>query len=374
MNMEKWLGHDIPKLGFGFMRLPMLEGNTIDMEQTNRMVDTFLGAGFTYFDTAYGYHGGLSEPTIRKALVERHPRDSFQLATKLPPWELKVKEDMERIFTTQLERTGAGYFDFYLIHNVCKGFLETIDGLDVWSFLREKKEKGLVRHIGFSFHDTAELLDQTLTAHPEIEFVQLQINYADWESNGVQSRLCHEVAMRHKVSVIIMEPVKGGALAVLSDEARAVVLAAKPNASPASWAVRYAASLPHIVTVLSGMSNIEQIEDNIATMKDFAPLTEDEYAVIDKVRAILEATPTIPCTDCRYCIEKCPQNIPIPRILSNENARRIYGYTNKGSYGFATRNAGKASECIACGVCEGRCPQHIGIIDLMKECAEIYEN
>lgn len=373
--MEEWLGQHVLKLGFGMMRLPMMEGTSdaADMAQIMQMVDTFLAGGFTYVDTAYGYLGGKSEEITRKALVDRYPREAFLLATKLPPWELKTKEDMERIFQTQLQRTNAGYFDYYLLHSVNHSSIQVIDALDAWGFIRQKKEKGLVQHIGFSFHADAQFLDQQLDLHPEIEFVQLQVNYADWEDDKVQSRLCYEVARKHGKSVVIMEPVKGGALATLTDETRAVLEAATPNASPASWAMRYAASLEGIVTVLSGMSAIEQMEDNIRSMKNFQKLTVAERQTIDTVNRMLQATETTPCTDCRYCIEKCPQNIPIPAIIETSNRHKTYGLADKGHYGFVTRGKGKASDCIACGVCEGRCPQHIEIIDLLKDCAGMFE-
>jgi Predicted oxidoreductases of the aldo/keto reductase family len=373
-TMEKWLGENVQKLGFGLMRLPRLEdGKEIDLPTVNKMVDAFMEAGFTYFDTAFGYLNGQSEGIAKKAVVDRYPREKFLLATKLPPWELNTKEDMPRVFATQLERTGAGYFDFYLIHSVNKSNAEKLDTLDVWSFMKEKKAQGLARHIGFSYHDDAEMLDDILSKHPEMEFVQLQINYADWEDKNIQSRKCYEVARKHGVPVIIMEPVKGGALAVMTDEARAVMQAAKPEASLASWAMRYCGSIDGIVTILSGMSTPEQMEDNIHIMQRFEPLTEGDRETLCQVKKILDATPTVPCTDCKYCVEKCPQDIPIPRVIGTENRRRIYGYADKGNYAFAVNGHGKASDCIQCGVCEARCPQHIEIMDLLKEMVEVFE-
>lgn len=371
--MEKWLGESVPKLGFGMMRLPMAAENQLDIPQIEQMVDLFLENGFTYFDTAYGYLNEQSEPTVGRALVGRHPRDRFLLATKLPIWHLKAPGDPERIFNIQLERTQAGYFDYYLLHSISGDRRETLDTFGAWDFLKRIKAEGLARHIGFSFHDKADVLDAFLTDHPEVEFVQLQINYADWEDENVQSRQCYEVARRHGKSVVIMEPVKGGALAGLTDEARAVLEAARPGKSPASWAMRYAASLEGVVTVLSGMSTLAQMEDNIATLRHFEPLTAKDREAIEKVREILLKTPTTPCTDCKYCTENCPKDIPIPNIIRVDNRRRVYNVVDKGSYAFNTRGHGRASDCIACGVCESRCPQHIQIIQLLKDCAAVYE-
>lgn len=373
MHMGEYLGHDIPKLGFGLMRLPLFESGEIDMEKTNQMVDAFLAKGFTYVDTAFGYLGGRSEVAAGKAVVARHPRESFQLATKLPPWELKEPADMERVFKTQMERTGAGYFDYYLLHNLNSGNIDHMEKLGAWEFVKQKKAAGLVRHIGFSFHDTAERLDALLTQHPETEFVQLQINYADWEDDKVQSRLCYEVARRHGKPVIIMEPVKGGSLATLSGSAVEPLLAARPDDSVASWAMRYAGSMEGIITILSGMSTMEQVLDNCKTMQDFEPLDDTDRKTLDEVLRRLAMTPTIPCTTCNYCTEKCPQNIPIPSILGVENRRRVFTNPDKGQYAFVTKDKGRASDCIACGICEGRCPQHIEIISLLAEAVQTFE-
>ncbi len=370
--MDRMHGLNIPKLGFGFMRLPTLPGNEIDFPQLTQMVDTFMDGGFTYFDTAYGYMGERSEPAIRQVLVDRYPREKYQLATKLPLWFLKKKEDMERLFSTQLERTGAGYFDFYLLHSVSNRVLKTLDDLDTWSFILQKKAEGLARHIGLSFHDEASVLDQVLGKHPEIEFVQLQINYMDWEDAKVQSRLCYEAARKHGCAVILMEPVKGGMLAKLNDESRAVLEALRPGKTPAAWAMRYAASLEGLVTVLSGMTTLEQVQDNISTFTPFEPMTPTDRQAIDQVKSILSSIPTIPCTDCKYCMENCPQNIPIPGIIEGMNYGKVYGIVNKGHYNFVTGGKGKASDCIACGVCEGRCPQKIEIIQLMQDAAALF--
>jgi predicted aldo/keto reductase-like oxidoreductase len=370
--MEQWLGQDIPKLGFGMMRLPTLPDGAMDMAQINAMVDAFISKGFTYFDTAYGYMDERSEDTVRQAVVERYPREAVQIATKLPPWHIKEGACMEELFSTQLKRTGAGYFDYYLLHAVNGQILELLDRVDAWKFIRDKKAAGLVKHIGFSFHDSAEVLDKVLGAHPELEFVQLQLNYADWDDEGVQARQCYETALKYGKSVIIMEPVKGGSLAKLNDKAQETFTRANPDASFASWAMRYAASLDRVVTVLSGMSNIEQMQDNLKTFSPFAPLDEAERAVVAKVQQILRDTPMIPCTNCKYCMEQCPQNIAIPAILHAENYRRTYGVIRTFEYKRDTEGKGKAADCIQCGVCEGRCPQKIEIIKLLAETVPLF--
>lgn len=370
----EYLGKDIPKLGFGLMRLPMA-GDEIDIGQLKHMVDRFMEQGFTYFDTAYVYHGGKSEVAAGEALVKRYPRESFQLATKLPLWAVHKTDDMQRIFSTQLERTGAGYFDYYLLHALNHEGLDHLEEVGAWKFVRELKDKGLIRHLGFSFHDEAVYLDQILTNHPEAEFVQLQINYADWEDGQIQSRQCYEVARKHGKPVIVMEPVKGGSLAAMSPEIQAILKEAKPGASTASWAVRYAASLEGIITVLSGMSNIEQMNDNLSYMSHFQPLTGQELKAVAQVVQELQKVPTIPCTSCRYCTDDCPQKINIPGIFESYNLYKRYDNLKgaKGHYNWMTNRGGKASGCIACGVCEGHCPQRIHIPDLMKEAAEVLE-
>jgi predicted aldo/keto reductase-like oxidoreductase len=369
-----YLGEEIPKLGFGLMRLPMI-GEEVDLEQTKKMVDLFMEKGFTYFDTAYPYINGKSEVAAGEALVKRYPREAFQLATKLPLWMVRKQEDMQPIFDTQLERTGAGYFDFYLLHAIDRERVDKIEEAGAWKFGRELKEKGLIRHLGFSFHDEAEVLDQILTKHPEAEFVQLQINYADWENEKIQSRLCYEVARKHNKPIIVMEPVKGGALATMSPEVQSLLKPANPDLSVASWAVRYAASLDGIITVLSGMSSLEQMEDNLSYMMNFKPLQDAEYKILAKVTEELEKVPVIPCTSCKYCVEDCPQKINIPGIFEGYNNYKRYRNLEgaKGHYKWLTGGSGKASDCIACGTCEGHCPQHIDIIDRMQEIAGVLE-
>lgn len=372
--MEEYAGKSIPKLGFGLMRLPRL-GEDVDMAETGRMVDLFLQHGYTYFDTAWGYMNGRSEEAAKEALVDRYPREKFQLATKLPAYMGKTAQEAKDMLATSLRRTGAGYFDFYLLHNLGGERTRVFEDYGIWEYLAQQKKEGVIRHLGFSFHANAEHLDEVLTRHPEADFVQLQINYADWENGFVQSRKNYEVARRHQKPVIIMEPVKGGTLAEPPPAVAALLRGADPNASLASWALRFAAGLPGLVTVLSGMSNMEQMEDNLRTMDDFRPLDGEERAVIARAQAIFAALPSIPCTDCRYCADGCPKNLDIPNIFKAMNAYLMFDDLEdaKMSYGWATEPGERASDCIACGKCEKVCPQGIVIIQEMKRAAELFD-
>ena len=373
--MEKYFGESTPKLGFGLMRLPKNSAGKIDIEQTKKMVDAFMDAGLNYFDTAYVYDSGDSERAAKEALVDRYPRESFTLATKLCAWmSAHDEKSAKNQFYTSLERTGAGYFDYYLLHALQAGNYKKYDEYHIWDFVKEQKEKGLIKHWGFSFHAGPDILDEILTAHPDAEFVQLQLNYADWENPDVTARANYEVARKHGKSIIVMEPVKGGALAEPPKSVQKILKEADPNASFASWAIRYAASLDGIITVLSGMSNMVQMKDNLSYMKDFKPLDEAEQTAIQKAQEEINGIKSIPCTGCHYCTAGCPKQIPIPEIFAARNKQLVWGQLEEGnaSYAKAVENAGNASDCIACGQCEKACPQQIKVIDKLKECAAAF--
>ncbi len=370
--MEQYFGESTPKLGFGLMRLPKNGMEKIDIEQTKKMVDLFMEAGLNYFDTAYVYDGGDSECAAKAALVDRYPRESYTLATKLCAWMgAHDEKTAKQQFYTSLERTGAGYFDYYLLHALQAGNYKMYDTYHIWDFVKEQKEKGLIKHWGFSFHATPEILDEVLTKHPDAEFVQLQLNYADWENADVTARANYEVARKHGKSIVVMEPVKGGALANPPEAVRKVFDEVNKEASYASWAIRYAASLEGIITVLSGMSNMEQMEDNLSYMKDFKPLDAKEQVAIQKAQEIINGVKSIPCTACHYCTAGCPKQIPIPEIFAARNKQLVWGQIDEGrkAYAQAVKDVGTACDCIACGQCEKACPQQIKVIEKLKECA-----
>lgn len=364
--------------GFGSMRLPLLnpeDPTSVDLDTLCSMVDLFLESGFTYFDTAYMYHKYVSEVMIRKALVERHPRESYILADKLPLSHLKQEEDMEHFFNEQLEKCGVEYFDYYLLHNMTRSFYPTAERLGAFDFAKQKKAEGKARKIGFSFHADAELLEQILKLHSEMEFVQLQLNYIDWESPNIQSRECYEICRRYGKEVIVMEPVKGGTLAAVPKAAEEKMKAYAPDRSAASWAVRFAASQEGVIMVLSGMSAMDQLVDNISYMQNFKPLNEEEKGIIRDVTAIINSSIAIPCTSCQYCVEGCPSRIPIPRYFALYNQYRIFGEksNSKPYYQNYTGSHGKADDCISCHKCETICPQHLPIADYMKDVSGIFD-
>ncbi len=365
----------MPKLGFGLMRLPEKDG-AIDMDTVCRMVDNYMKAGLNYFDTAYVYHGGKSECAAKDAVVLRYPRESFYLATKLPAWSLKTEDDRDRIFYEQCERAGVDYFDFYLLHSVEDGYnYETYERLSCFEWGVQKKAEGKIKHFGFSFHGTPALLRQILDKHPEVEFVQIQLNYADWDNPIICSGELHEILKSRGIPMIIMEPVKGGTLASPPPEVKELFESVRPNASPASWALRFVGSQEGVMTILSGMSTEEQMQDNINTFKDFEPLTDEESETIQKAKKIMQDKPTIGCTSCRYCTDGCPQGIKIPDIFSLLNTKRVFNedWRVKSIYNNSVAAEAKASDCIGCGQCEGVCPQHLPIIDLLKEAVKELE-
>lgn len=371
------------KLGFGLMRLPQLDpadAAKIDYETLCKMADRYLEAGFNYFDTAFPYHGGgNSEIAFRECVAKRHPRDAYTLTDKLTFFVVQKAEELEDFFADQLERCGVEYFDYYLLHSMNKDYLELAERIGAFDFVQKKKAEGKIKHIGFSFHDTADVLDEFLTRHPDMEYVQLQINYADWENVEVQSRKCYEVAVKHNKPVLVMEPVKGGLLSNVPPEAEKLLKEAQPNLSVASWAVRFAASLPNVAMVLSGMTTLEQMEDNLSYMDNFKPLTENEKHIVAQVAEIIIARETIACTACRYCVDGCPQKIGIPEFFKLVNDIDKFGEPqvarskNYYTHYTTTLGMGKASSCVGCGQCEQHCPQHLPITKHLKQVAELFE-
>lgn len=363
------------KLGFGFMRLPLIDVNdqkSMDMEQIQRMVDLFIERGFTYFDTAYVYHDNESEIVLREALVKRYPRESFTIATKMPLFMLKNKEQQKNIFKEQLEKCGVDFFDYYLLHDINRMSYPIAKKMDSFAFIAEQKQAGKIRNIGFSFHENADLLDEVLTAHPEVDFVQLQINYLDWDNASIQSGKCYDVATRHGKKVVVMEPIKGGTLANIPAVAEQLLKTHQPQLSTASWAIRFVASLDNVMVVLSGMSNMVQLEDNTGYMENFTPLTVKEQDIVKQTVSIINESVAIPCTACRYCAPGCPKKIAIPEYFALYNAHlqdvNRYGSSPQLDY-FASlvQTYGKPSDCIGCKKCENICPQHLNVTGFLKD-------
>ena len=372
MNTNPFFPEMKRNFGFGCMRLPMND-KTVDTAQVCRMVDEFLAAGFNYFDTAHGYIGGQSETALRECLTSRHPREAYLLTNKLSYSYFERETDIRPFFRTQLETCGVDYFDFYLMHAQNAESYRKYTACRAYETAQALKAEGRVRHVGISFHDKAAVLDRILTEHPELELVQLQFNYLDYDNPNVEGRLCYETCVRHHKPVVVMEPVKGGKLVLLPDAARGV-LDGLHGGTPASYAIRYAAGFPNVAMVLSGMSDLAQMRDNLSFMKEFRPLDAAESAAVEKVVTILRGQDQIPCTACRYCTDGCPQKILIPDLFSCYNERKLFGAGDTAeSYAYFTQENGRASDCVGCGQCEQACPQHLEIRGLLRSVAAMFE-
>ncbi len=360
------------KLGFGFLRLPK-SGETFDWPLLEQMVDAFLAGGGTYFDTAYTYLDGMSEEGLRRCVVQRYPRERFQIADKLPGYLVKKPEDMQQMFEEQLCRCGVDYFDVYMLHWLNRKNYEIAEKFREFSFLESLKQAGKARKTGFSYHGDAQLLDEILTAHPEVDVVQLQINYLDWEDPAIEAANCYAIACRHGKEVVVMEPVKGGTLANLPEEAEALLRSCAPAESPASWAIRFSQDLTQVRIVLSGMNTMAQMKDNL---QDKPPLTGEERNLLKEVAEVLNQNIAVPCTGCQYCVPHCPKSIPIPDYFAIYNSYCRHpeeDWKIAPVYEKLALTQGRASECIACGACEAHCPQNISIPSIMPEIARAME-
>lgn len=367
----------IDKFGFGCMRLPMNNGEVnydeVNYDEFNQMIDLYMQEGFNYFDTAHGYLSGKSETAIRDCLVSRYPRDSYVLTNKLSVHFFKQEAQIRPLFEEQLKQTGVDYFDYYLMHAQDKEIYQHFQKCNAYTIAQELKAEGKIKHIGISFYDTADVLEMILSEHPEIEVVQIQFNYMDFDDPSVQSKKVYEVCRKYKKPIIVMEPIKGGGLVNLPDKAK-MIFDKMNNGSYASYALRFAASFEGVYKVLSGMSNLEQMQDNLSFMKDFQPFNQAEYKAVERVKEILKQLGGIACTACRYCVDGCPMNISIPDLFACYNAKKQFNDWNSDYYyGVHTKTNKKASACIACGQCERICPQHLKIIDHLKDVAEVFE-
>lgn len=370
------------QLGFGMMRLPLLDENdqtSIDVEQVKKMVDTYMESGFNYFDTAFVYHEGVGESTFKKTVVERYPRDSFKIATKLPLFVITEESQLEPIFAQQLENCGVDYIDYFMLHNV-SGFTENAwKNVDLYSFIEKKKREGKIKHIGISTHGDAEFLEEILFDHPELEFVLLQINYLDWEDEGIDAKKCWEVARKYNKKIMVMEPYKGGFLADVPEEAEKVMKEHAPDRSVVSWAMRFVANIEDIDVVLTGASTLEQLEDNIHEFKNADSLNDDEMEVIKEVTEIINSNITVDCTKCRYCVDACAEDIDIAKIFDLYNKHKMLKIDDWTQFGNAYLNytklpdVGIASDCIECEACIEECPQSINIPDVLKDVAKTFE-
>ncbi len=371
--MNRFFSEVKKNFGFGCMRLPM-KGDEVDCEEFARMVDTFIQNGFNYFDTAHGYLGGKSETAIRTCLTGRYSRDAYILTDKLSTHHFTRQEEIRPLFESQLAACGVDYFDFYLMHAQDADIYAKYKRLHAYETALEFKKEGRIRHFGISFHDKAAVLDQILTEYPQVEVVQIQFNYVDYEDASVESRKCYEVCEKHGKPVIVMEPVKGGSLVNLPEEADRI-LRSLNGGSNASYAIRFAASFPQVMMVLSGMGNMEMMSENIGFMKAFMPLNDAERKAVGQVCTIFRSQDLIPCTACRYCMERCPQHIAIPDLFACLNAKKKFKSWNSDYYynNIHTKNGGKASDCIKCGRCEQICPQHLKIRQLLTEVANEFD-
>lgn len=370
------------ELGFGMMRLPLVDENdqtSVDMEQVNKMVDAYMESGFNHFDTAYVYHEGVGEAAFRKSVVERYPRESFKISTKLPLFIITEDTPLEPIFAQQLENCGVDYFDYYLLHNV-SGFTENAwKNVDLFSFIQKKKEEGFIKHIGLSTHGNAEFLEELLFDHPELEFVLLQINYLDWEDEGIESRKCLEVARKYNVPVMIMEPFKGGFLADVPEEAEKLMKEYDSDRSVISWAMRFVANLEGVSVVYTGASNMEQLESNIEEFKNADSLNDEELELLSEVSEIINSNITVDCTKCRYCVDSCTEDIDIAKVFDLYNKHKLLEKDDWTQFGNAYLNYSKldgvgiASDCIECEACIEECPQQINIPEVLKDVAKTFE-
>ena len=370
------------KLGMGMMRLPLVDENdqtSIDMEQVNKMVDLYMDAGFNCFDTAFVYHEGVGEAAFRESVVKRYPRDSFKVSTKLPLFVINEESQLEPLFAQQLENCGVDYFDYYMLHNV-SGFTENAwKNVDLYSFIQKKKEEGYIKHIGISTHGNAEFLEEILFEHPELEFVLLQINYLDWDDEGIESRKCWEVARKYNKKVMIMEPYKGGFLADVPQEAEKLMKDYNPDRSVVSWAMRFVVNIDDVCVVYTGASNFEQLESNIEEFKNADPLNDGELAILDEVSEIINSNITVDCTKCRYCVDSCTEEIDIAKIFDLYNKHKLLEKDDWTQFGNAYLNYSKldgvgiASDCIECENCIEECPQQINIPEVLKDVAKTFE-
>ena len=367
---DQYFGKYTGKLGYGNMRLPRVDGE-LDYATIHKMIDAFMGAGYDYFDTCHVYEA--SEKALGETLVKRYPREKFQINTKLSLLPIQSAGDMQKQFDISRKRLGVDYVDFYFLHSLTTGYLEKADKFGAWEFLQRLKEKGDAKHIGFSFHETPELLDDTLRKHPETELVLIQLNYLDWDNPERQSRKLYETARKYNVPISVMEPCKGGWLASEISESGKLLKSANPEASVASWAFRFLAELEGIHSILTGMGALSEVEDNIKTFKDFKPLSGEEHELVKKAVEIINATPSSPCTDCRYCIPHCPKNIEISQSFQIYNNYLIYKDLASLQHLFYMMGltGGQPKDCVKCGVCEKICPQHIEISDLMSDIAKL---